>query len=202
MVSKKWIVVGVIVFFVVVIGLWAMGGYNSLVSLDQGTQAQWAQVESSYQRRADLIPNLVESVKGAAKFEHDTMVEVTEARAKVGQVAPTAGTNPANDPEALKKFQAAQDQLSTALSRMMVVVEKYPDLKATQNFRDLQSQLEGTENRISVERMRFNETAQAFNTKRDSFPTVMIAGFFGSRFQHKAYFTAQAGAEKAPQVKF
>ena len=141
-------------------------------------------------------------MKGAAKFEHDTMVEVTEARAKVGQAAPAAGTNPANDPEALKKFQAAQDQLTTALSRMMVVVEKYPDLKATQNFRDLQSQLEGTENRISVERMRFNETAQAFNTKRDSFPTVMIAGFFGSRFQQKAYFTAQAGADKAPQVKF
>ena len=202
MVSKTLIVVGVIVFFVVVFGLWAMSGYNSLVSLDQGAQAQWAQVESSYQRRADLIPNLVESVKGAAKFEHDTMVEVTEARAKVGQVTTTAGANPATDPEALKKFQAAQDQLSSALSRMMVVVEKYPDLKATQNFRDLQSQLEGTENRISVERMRFNEAAQTFNTQRDTFPTVMIAGFFGSRFQHKAYFTAQAGAEKAPQVKF
>ena len=153
---KALIVVGIIGFFVLVFGLWAMSGYNSLVSLDQGTQAQWAQVESSYQRRADLIPNLVETVKGAAKFEKDTMTEVTEARAKVGQVTTPAGANPATDPEALKKFQAAQDQLSSALSRLMVVVEKYPDLKATQNFRDLQSQLEGTENRISVERMRFN----------------------------------------------
>ena len=202
MVSKKMMVVGAVVIFIVMIGLWSMSGYNSLINLDQASQAQWAQVESSYQRRADLIPNLVEAVKGAAKFEHDTMVEVTEARAKVGQVSTTAGASPANDPEALKKFQAAQDQLSSALSHMMVVVEKYPDLKATQNFRDLQSQLEGTENRISVERMRFNETAQAFNTKRDSFPTVLIAGFFGSRFQQKAYFTAQAGADKAPQVKF
>ena len=201
--SKTLLIVGgVIVFFIIVFGLWAMSGYNSLVSLDQATQGQWAQVESSYQRRADLIPNLVETVKGAAKFEKDTMTEVTEARAKVGQVTTTAVANPATDPEALKKFQAAQDQLSSALSRMMVVVEKYPDLKATQNFRDLQSQLEGTENRINVERMRFNETAQNFNTKRDSFPTLMIAGFFGARFQHKAYFAAQAGAEKAPQVKF
>ena len=199
---KVLIVVGIIGFFVLVFGLWAMSGYNSLVSLDQGTQAQWAQVESSYQRRADLIPNLVETVKGAAKFEKDTMTEVTEARSKVGQVTATAGANPATDPEALKKFQAAQDQLSSALSRLMVVVEKYPDLKATQNFRDLQSQLEGTENRISVERMRFNESAQGFNTKRDTFPTVLIAGFFGARFQHKAYFTAQSGAEKAPVVKF
>lgn len=202
MVSKTLIIVGVIVFFIVVVGLWAMSGYNNLVSLDQATQAQWAQVESSYQRRADLIPNLVETVKGAAKFEKDTMTEVTEARAKVGQATINPGANPANDPQALEKFQKAQDQLSSALSRLMVVVEKYPDLKATQNFRDLQSQLEGTENRISVERMRFNEAAQAFNTKRDSFPTTVIAGFFGSRFQHKAYFTSQPGAEKAPQVKF
>ena len=200
--SKIWIVLGIILFFVVILGVWASSGYNSLVSLDQGAQAQWGQVENTYQRRADLIPNLVESVKGAAKFEHDTMVEVTEARAKVGQVTVNAGANPANDPAALEKFQKAQDQLSSALSHLMVVAEKYPDLKATQNFRDLQSQLEGTENRISVERMRFNETAQAFNSKRDSFPTVLIADFAGARFQHKAYFTAQAGAEKAPQVKF
>lgn len=202
MISKTLIVLGVVVLIVLGFGLWAMSGYNSLVGLDQAAQSQWAQVESSYQRRADLIPNLVETVKGAAKFEKDTMIEVTEARAKVGQATITPGASPAGDPEALKKFQAAQDQLSSALSRMMVVVEKYPDLKATQNFRDLQSQLEGTENRISVERMRFNETAQTFNTSRDTFPTVVIAGFFGSRFQHKAYFTAQAGAEKSPQVKF
>jgi LemA protein len=200
--SKALIIVGALVFFVLILGLWAMSGYNSLVSLDQAAQAQWGQVENTYQRRADLIPNLVESVKGAAKFEKDTFTAVTEARAKVGQVTMNTGANPAGDPKTLEKFQQAQDQLSSALSRLMVVVEKYPDLKATQNFRDLQSQLEGTENRISVERMRFNETAQSFNTKRDTFPTVLIAGFFGSRFQHKAYFTAQAGAEKAPQVKF
>jgi LemA protein len=145
------------------------------------------------------VPNLVETVKGAAAFEKDTFTAVTEARARVGQVN---ATGIANDPQAFARFQQAQDGLSSALSRLMVVVEKYPDLKATQNFRDLQAQLEGTENRIAVERMRFNETAQAFNTKRMSFPTVMIAGFFGTRFNEKVYFKAQAGAETAPAVKF
>lgn len=173
--------------------------YNSLVTLDQGVQAQWAQVENVYQRRADLIPNLVETVKGAAAFERETFTAVTEARAKVGQV--NAG-DIANNPEAFARFQQAQDGLSAALSRLMVVVEKYPDLKATENFRELQAQLEGTENRVTVERRRFNETAQAFNTKRMSFPTVLIAGFFGSRFNEKPYFKAQAGAETAPPVRF
>lgn len=173
--------------------------YNSLVTLDQGVQAQWAQVENVYQRRADLIPNLVETVKGAASFERETFTAVTEARAKVGQI--NAG-DAANNPEAFARFQQAQDGLSSALSRLMVVVEKYPDLKATENFRELQAQLEGTENRITVERRRFNETAQAFNTKRMSFPTVLIAGFFGSRFNEKPYFKAQAGAETAPPVRF
>ena len=200
--TKVLVVVGAIVLLIVVMGLWMMGGYNSLVTLDQATQSQWAQVEGAYQRRADLIPNLVASVKGAADFEKSTMIAVTEARAKVGQVASSGANSPANDPAALQKFQQAQDQLSAALSKMMVVVEKYPDLKATQNFRDLQSQLEGTENRINVERMRFNEAAQAFNTKRDSFPTVFIAGFFGSKFQEKPYFKSQPGSEKAPEVKF
>ncbi|MBK9965575.1 MAG: LemA family protein [Holophagales bacterium] len=181
------------------VALFGVSSYNGLVSLDQAVQAQWAQVENAYQRRADLIPNLVETVKGAAAFEKDTFTAVTEARSKVGQVN-AAGI--ANDPQAFAKFQQAQDGLSSALSRLMVVVEKYPDLKATQNFRDLQAQLEGTENRIAVERMRFNETAQAFNTKRMSFPTVLIAGFFGSRFNEKVYFKAQAGAETAPKVKF
>src|SRR5262249_49413400 len=164
--------------------------------------SQWAQVENVYQRRADLIPNLVNTVKGAANFEQSTLTAVTEARARVGQVTTGAVENIAPDPPAFARVQQAQDGLSSALSRLMVVAERYPELKATQNFRDLQAQLEGTENRITVERMRFNVAAQAFNTKRDSFPTVIIAGFFGSRFQEKPYFKAQAGAEKAPEVKF
>ncbi len=191
---------GVVVALVLILGLWVMGAYNSLVSLDQKTTSQWAQVENAYQRRADLIPNLVETVKGAAAFEKDTFTQVTEARAKVGQVQ--LGNNAASDPAAFAKFQQAQDGLSSALSRLLVVVEKYPDLKATQNFRDLQVQLEGTENRITVERMRFNEAAQGFNTKRMSFPTVIVAGFLGSRYQEKAYFKSQAGAETAPKVQF
>jgi LemA protein len=194
----KWILV-VILVGGVLFGLMAVGGYNSLVSLDQAVQAQWGQVENVYQRRADLVPNLVETVKGAAAFEKDTFTAVTEARAHATQ---SAGGSPPNDPAAFAKFQQAQEGLSSALSRLMVVVEKYPDLKATQNFRDLQAQLEGTENRIAVERKRFNEAAQAFNTKRQSFPTVLIAGFFGDRFREKAYFKSQAGAEVAPKVKF
>jgi LemA protein len=198
----KWIGVGclVVIVLIVLVGAVAViSTYNSLVSLDQKVQAQWGQVENVYQRRADLVPNLVETVKGAAAFEKDTFTAVTEARAKVGQIN-AAGI--ANDPQAFAKFQQAQDSLSSALSRLMVVVERYPDLKATQNFRDLQAQLEGTENRIAVERMRYNEAAQAFNTARMSFPTVLIAGFFGSRFNEKPYFKAQAGAETAPKVKF
>ncbi len=198
----KWIglgCLGVIVLLVLVAAVFGISTYNSLVKLDQGVQAQWAQVENVYQRRADLVPNLVETVKGAAAFEKDTFTAVTEARAKVGQIN-AAGI--ANDPAAFAKFQQAQDGLSSALSRLLVTVEKYPDLKATQNFRDLQAQLEGTENRIAVERMRFNEAAQRFNTTRMSFPTVIIAGFFGSRFNEKPYFKAQAGAETAPKVNF
>jgi LemA protein len=195
-------VVGAIVLIAIVLGLSVAGPYNTLVRLDQAAQAQWAQVENVYQRRADLVPNLVETVKGASNFEKDTLTAVTEARAKVGQVTPGAMQNIVNDPAAFQRFQQAQDGLSSALSRLMVVAERYPELKATQNFRDLQVQLEGTENRIAVERMRFNESAQAFNTQRESFPTVLIAGFFGQRFQPKAYFKAQSGAEKAPTVKF
>ena len=155
-----------------------------------------------YQRRADLIPNLVNTVKGAANFEKETLTAVTEARARVGQVTSGALENITRDPEAFARFQQAQDGLSSALSRLMVVVERYPELKATAGFRDLQAQLEGTENRISVERMRFNEAAQAFNTRRESFPTVLIAGLFGQRFQPKPYFKATAGAERPPEVKF
>ncbi len=187
---------------VVILGVSCVGSYNKLVKLSQGVDGQWAQVENAYQRRADLIPNLVETVKGAAKFEHDTLTAVTEARARVGQITPQATEKIVNDPAAFQRFQEAQDGLSSALSRLMVVSEKYPELKATNNFRDLQVELEGTENRISVERMRFNQAAQEFNTARDSFPTVAVAGLFGSRFAEKAYFHATAGASTPPQVKF
>src|SRR6266571_4139681 len=193
---------GAIVLIVLIFSMAIAGTYNSLVNLDQGAQSQWAQVENVYQRRADLVPNLVATVKGAANFEQQTLTAVTEARAKVGQIPPGALENIARDPQAFQRFEQAQAGLSSALSRLMVVVERYPELKATQNFRDLQAQLEGTENRISVERMRFNEASQAFNTRRNTFPTVIVASLFGDRFQTKPYFQAAAGAEKAPEVKF
>jgi LemA protein len=195
-------IVGVIVLLVIVFGTAIAGTYNSLVQLDQATQAQWGQVQNVYQRRADLVPNLVNTVKGAANFEQQTLTAVTEARSKVGQVTQGAMQNIINDPQAFQRFEQAQAGLSSALSRLMVVAERYPELKATQGFRDLQVQLEGTENRITVERQRFNEAARDFNTKRESFPTVLIAGFFGNRFAPKPYFSAQTGAEKAPEVKF
>jgi LemA protein len=193
---------GALLLLVLLTGSWMAGTYNSLVRLDQATQAQWAQVENVYQRRADLIPNLVNTVKGAAKFEQDTLTAVVEARSKVGQVSGAALGNIANDPAAFAKFQQAQDGLSSALSRLMVVMEKYPELKAVQGFSDLQVQLEQTENRISVERMRFNVAANDFNATRESFPTNMVAGFFGSKFNDKAFFKATAGSEKPPEVKF
>src|SRR5438128_10759528 len=195
-------VLAAIVLFVIVLGGTIAGTYNSLVQLDQGVQGQWAQVQNVYQRRADLIPNLVNTVKGAANFEQQTLTAVTEARARVGQVTSGAVENIARDPQAFARFQQAQDGLSSALSRLMVVAERYPELKATAAFRDLQVQLEGTENRITVERMSINESAQAFNTKRNTFPTVLVAGFFGSKFQEKPYFKATTGAEKPPEVKF
>lgn len=194
-----WIVLAVVAALVLLPAGCSVSTYNGLIGLDQQVQAQWAQVENVYQRRADLVPNLVETVKGAAAFEKDTFTQVTEARAKVGSVQLPAG---GLTPQGLEQFQQAQDQLSGALSRLMVVVEKYPDLKATQNFRDLQAQLEGTENRITVERMRFNEVAQQFNTQRNTFPNVIIAGFFGSKFADKGYFKAVAGADQAPKVQF
>src|SRR6201993_1672365 len=153
-------VLAAIVLFVVILGGAIAGTYNSLVQLDQGVQSQAAQVQNVYQRRADLIPNLVGTVKGAANFEQQTLTAVTEARAKVGQVTSGALENITRDPQAFARFQQAQDGLSSALSRLMVVAEKYPELKATQNFSDLQTELAGTENRISVERKRFNEAAQ------------------------------------------
>jgi len=199
--NKKFLGLGCLAIVLVgllAVGLYVTGVYNGLVGLDQKVQAQWGQVENVYQRRADLIPNLVETVKGAAAFEQNTFTAVTEARAKVGQVQINPGQLNA---QTFQQFQAAQDGLSSALSRLLVVVEKYPDLKATEDFKELQAQLEGTENRIAVERMRFNETAQAFNTRRNRFPAVIVAGFF-SKFAEKPYFKAQAGAENAPKVKF
>jgi LemA protein len=180
-------------------GTCGVSSYNNLVTMDQRVQSQWAQVENVYQRRADLIPNLVETVKGAASFEKETLLAVTEARAKVGRVA---GPGTTSNAEAFQKFQQAQDGLSGAISRLLVVAEAYPQLTATQGFRDLQAQLEGSENRITVERMRFNEAAQVFNSARSRFPTMLFASFFGDRFQTKQYFRAQIGAEQTPKVKF
>lgn len=180
----------------------AVSTYNRLVGLDQGVQSQWAQVENVYQRRLDLVPNLVETVKGAAKFEKETFTAVTEARGRAVQASGSAGQSAANDPAALERFQKAQDELGSAISRLLVVVERYPDLKATENYRDLQAQLEGTENRIAVERMRFNEAARNFNVARQSFPTNLFAGLFGDRFRDKGYFRASEGAEKPPKVQF
>ena len=187
-----------LVVLVAVVGFGGCNGYNSLVALEEGVDSAWSQVENVYQRRADLVPNLVETVKGAAAFEQETLTAVIEARAKATQV--TLSPEMLNDPQAMERFQAAQGELSGALSRLMVTVERYPDIKANQNFRDLQAQLEGTENRITVERRKFNETAQAFNTKVRRFPTSLIASMTG--FERKAYFAADEGAEQAPRVEF
>jgi LemA protein len=195
----KWIALGVVLLLVLVLGMCGVGSYNSLVGTSQAVDAQWGQVENVYQRRADLIPNLVNTVKGAANFEQETLIKIAEARASVGKVQIDAKNLP-NNPGAFAQFEQAQAGLSSALSRLMVVVERYPELKANANFRDLQAQLEGTENRISVERMRYNEAAQAYNTQRLRFPTVFFANMMG--FGEKAYFKAQSGAERAPTVDF
>jgi LemA protein len=190
------VIVLVIVF---VIGLFFWGTYNRLVGLQQGVDTQWAQVQTVYQRRADLIPNLVNTVAGAANFEKSTLTEVTNARASVGRVQLDPNKAP-TDAAQLQQFQAAQGQLSNALSRLLVVAENYPQLRATQNFQELQAQLEGTENRISVERNNFNNTVQTYNIAVRRFPTNMIAGMFG--FSPRPFFAAQQGAEKAPTVNF
>ena len=171
--------------------------YNTMVEKQEAVTAQWSQVENVYQRRADLIPNLVSTVKGYADFEQETLTAVIEARAK----ATSVNVDPSKlDASSIQQFQAAQDGLSSALSRLMVVVERYPDLKANQNFLELQSQLEGTENRIAVERRKYNETAQSYNTYIRKFPNNMIAGMFD--FEKSEYFEADEGAEKAPKVEF
>jgi LemA protein len=197
---KKGTLIALAVIAVVIFA--GIRSYNGLVDLEQGVRAQWGQVENVYQRRADLVPNLVETVKGAAAFEKDTFTAVAQARAQVGQISAQGADKLLSDPAAFKRFQEAQGQLSSALSRLLAVSERYPDLKATAAFRDLQAQLEGTENRIAVERMRYNEVAQAFNSRRQRFPTVLIASLFGERFKEKPYFAAQPGAEVAPKVKF
>jgi LemA protein len=173
-------------------------GYNSLVSSEENIKSAWAQVENQYQRRADLIPNLVKTVEGAADFEKSVLTEVTEMRSKVGQTK--LNVDDLNDPEKFQQYQQAQDKLSSALSRLLVVTENYPSLKANESFLQLQSQLEGTENRISVERKKFNEAVQTFNTSVRSFPTVITAKLFG--FKEKPYFKGKEGSENAPDVNF
>jgi LemA protein len=192
----------VVIAIVAVIALWAGASYNSLVSLSQAVDAQWGQVQNVYQRRADLIPNLVATVKGAAGFESSTYEAVAKARASVGQIPPNVVQNAVNNPADFAKYAQAQDTLGATLSRLLAVVENYPQLRATENFQTLQAQLEGTENRIAFERRKYNDTARAFNTKRDTVPTVLIAGMFGSRFNEKPYFQAQPGAQQAPVVNF
>ncbi len=195
--KKTWIVLAVIAVILVMAYSSIKGSYNSMVTMQEGVTAQWSQVENVYQRRSDLIPNLVNTVKGYADFEKETLTQVIEARAK----ATAVNINPDKlDAQSLQNFQNAQSGLSSALSKLMVVVEKYPDLKANQGFLDLQAQLEGTENRITVERQKFNLSAQSYNTFIRTFPKNIFAGMFG--FEKKAYFEAEKGAEKAPQVKF
>lgn len=200
--SMGCVIAGVIVAFVAVLALWAGGQYNGLVEAEQAVEAQWAQVENTYQRRADLIPNLVRTVQGAANFEQETLRQVVEARSRVGQISSQATSDILNDPERFAQFQAAQDGLSSALSRLLVVVEQYPDLKAVRGFQDLQVQLEGTENRIAVERRRFNEVAQAYNTRVRRVPASWFISMLGWPFEPKAYFRSAPGAETAPKVDF
>ena len=190
------VVLGIIALIFIAI---AGGSYNRLVKLSQATDAQWAQVQNQYQRRAELIPNLVSTVSGAANFEKSTLTEITEARASVGKMTIDAKNAPTTAAQ-LAEFEKSQGQLSSALSRLMVITENYPDLKANANFRDLQAQLEGTENRISVERGNFNNAVQGYNTAVKSFPAVFYAGMMG--FKEKPYFASAAGADKAPAVNF
>lgn len=195
---KKGTIILIVVLVIIGIAvISAVSSYNRMVEKEQAVEAQWAQVENVYQRRADLIPNLVNTVKGYAAHEKETLTEVINARSK----ATSTTIDPTNlNAQNIQQFQQMQDNLSSALSKLMVVVERYPDLKANQNFLELQAQLEGTENRISTERRRFNETARNFNTYIKKFPKNIFAGLFG--FVGKAYFKAQEGAEKAPEVKF
>ncbi|KAF0152994.1 MAG: LemA family protein [Ignavibacteria bacterium] len=191
-------ILGVVIVLIIMLVSWATGKYNAFVGLNEGVKGSWSQVENVYQRRSDLIPNLVATVKGVANFEKETYTAVTEARAKVGQMKIDAAQ--LDDPEAFAKFQRAQDGLSGALQRLLVVSENYPQLKANENFLQLQAQLEGSENRITVERQKFNTVVQNYNTAIKKFPGVIVANFGG--FREKAYFQASEGADQTPKVEF
>lgn len=195
--KKSWIIIIAIVVGIFFIGSYFVGKYNSMVVGNEVVNEKWAQVENVYQRRADLIPNLVATVKGYAAHEKEALIGVVEARAKATSTTINADNM---NPAALQKFQSAQSGLSSALSKLMVVVEKYPDLKANQNFLELQAQLEGTENRIAVERKRFNEAARDYNLSIRVFPNNMMAGMFG--FEKKSYFEAEEASKTAPKVEF
>lgn len=195
--NKKLIIWGILGIVILILIISPFRMYNGLVSAEESVNSQWANVETAYQRRADLIPNLVNTVKGVANFEQQTLTAVVEARAQATQVK----VDPAKlDEASMQKFQQAQDKLGSSLSKLLLVVEKYPELKATQNFLELQSQIEGSENRISVERNKFNEVAKTYNTNIRKFPRNIVAGMFG--FEKKAYFKSSEGSEKAPEVKF
>ena len=195
--KRGYVVLIVIVAVVLVLFFWVKGMYNSMVRMDEGVSSAWAQVENVYQRRADLVPNLVATVKGYAEHESSTLEAVVNARAKATQMT----VDPSGLSEAeIARFTEAQDELGAAIGRLLVSVERYPDLKANQNFRDLQAQLEGTENRITVERQKFNEAARNYNVTIRKFPNNIFAGMFG--FEKKGYFEASEGAEQAPVVSF
>ncbi|WP_334167562.1 LemA family protein [Phocaeicola paurosaccharolyticus] len=195
--NKKLITIGAIVAFVALLVIWSVSSYNSLVTMDESVSTSWGNVENQYQRRADLIPNLVNTVKGYAAHEKSTFQAVVEARSKATQMTIDADNL---TPEKIAAYQKAQGEVGAALSRLLAITEAYPELKANQNFQELQAQLEGTENRISVERKRFNDTAKEFNTKIRKFPTNIVAGMFG--FEKRPYFEAEEGANKAPEVNF
>ena len=200
---KKGMIVGCsiaggVLLLLAILVFWGISTYNNLITLNESVNQSWSQVENQYQRRADLIPNLVNTVKGYANFEKNVLIDVTNARAKVSQMTVTKDI--LDDPAAFQKFQSVQGQLSGALSRLLVTVENYPDLKANENFLELQAQLEGTENRIAVERRKFNETVQSYNTSIKRFPNSVFAGFFN--FKDKQYFKATTGSETPPKVQF
>lgn len=198
-IKTGWIVLAVIVVLILMVFSSFRGTYNRMVALDEGVRGSWSQVENVYQRRMDLIPNLVNTVKGYASHERETLAAVTEARSRLGGTVQVSD-EVLNNPESFRRFQQAQSELGSALQRLMVVSENYPQLKADQNFLALQDQLEGTENRIAVERKRFNEAVQSYNLYIRQFPRVIIANMTG--FREKAYFQASAGAEQAPDVSF
>lgn len=196
-IKKSWIIIGAIVLFAIIIYSNFKGTYNTIVTYEENISGKWAQVTTDYQRRLDLIPNLVSTVKGYADFEKETLTAVIEARAKATSVNVSADNL---NPAMIQQFQQAQQGLSSSLSKLLVTVERYPELKANQNFLELQAQLEGTENRIANSRRKFNESTQLYNTFIKTFPRNIYANIFG--FERKIYFEAEAGAEKAPEVKF